>query len=198
MYSSSASKLKPIDYQCSKCALILVDPVVLPCSHRFCLRCINETITSKLLNCPLCRRRFGSWLRLKNSEEETIPSTSTAGISGRLPISKERQLVDEGLWGTIKKHFSDLLLKRLLEEHEHSKAKTDTATLKKTTTSTTTITSANNIKADVLNTKKTAFDTSKTATDDRNTLVARGTDSINIEMTHFRPICLMPLSSRNA
>lgn len=149
-----------IDFQCSKCSQILVEPILIPCGHRLCSDCINDTITSNSLNCLLCSKRFGSCVRLE----------ITAQLSG----SEEGQQGKGKRWNRIVKHFNG---------HAEEKANVTETT--------------EPVKANATNTQKLELDKKPPATES-NTLVARDTDSINSEMTHFRPICLMPLSLRNA
>lgn len=160
------SQTTSIDYFCLKCSLILVEPVLLPCNHRFCLICINDTIKSNSLCCPFCLKRFGSWLRLKNVS------------------NSKNNLVDEGLWNTIKKRFNDLLQKRPQE--------TITKSIKAFTADDNHLTAQQEV--DVTKGCKLNWTPIKSVSMSGE----RETDSINIEMTHFRPIRLMPISTRNS
>ncbi|CEM06704.1 unnamed protein product [Vitrella brassicaformis CCMP3155] len=63
-------------YECPICYETLKSPVVLPCSHRFCLRCLAKAAES-FEACPLCRRY----------------------------IEPELVTVDEGLERFVKRHF---------------------------------------------------------------------------------------------
>lgn len=161
----SRPKSRSSDCLCVKCLLILVEPVKLPCSYRFCLIYINRTTKDTTLSCPYCLQRFGNWLRLKNASDS----------SG--------QLVDEGLWTNFRKRFSELLQKR-----------PDTATK-----------FSGSLGCGLLKADTEGCKVSQTyekyismgGSDKASSSAARGTDSINIEMTHFRPIRLMPVSIRN-
>ena len=59
--SEEAKKLSSVDSnqesECSICLDIMVDPLVLPCTHKFCFPCLNYHNTSQDLvgTCPLCR-----------------------------------------------------------------------------------------------------------------------------------------------
>lgn len=163
---SGVSQTTSIDYFCLKCSLILVEPVLLPCNHRFCLICINDTIKSNSLCCPFCLKRFGSWLRLKNVSNSA------------------NNLVDVGLWNTIKKRFNDLLQKRPQETVTKSTTIADTA-------------NDSHLTVQHVDGKKGC---KKNWRPIKSVSMSgeRETDSINIEMTHFRPIRLMPISTRNS
>ncbi|MED6242919.1 hypothetical protein ATANTOWER_011877 [Ataeniobius toweri] len=49
---------------CSLCSKLLKDPVALPCSHSFCMTCINKHSdneeSSGIYSCPQCREIFMS------------------------------------------------------------------------------------------------------------------------------------------
>lgn len=174
------TQAKSVDYFCLKCSLILVEPVLLPCQHRFCLICINESIEANTLCCPHCLKRFGSWLRLKNASKNT------------------NELVDTSLWSTIKERFNDLLLKRT-QAKSSEQPKTSALRLlpKLITNAVATVPFATNA-SEACNTSWTIMKpiASMQSVRQRTTRIAaaREKDSINIEMTHFRPIRVMPIS----
>ena len=43
------------DFICSICLDIMENPAILPCSHKYCLKCTKDISPKK---CPLCRREF--------------------------------------------------------------------------------------------------------------------------------------------
>uniref|UniRef100_A0A182J1B8 RING-type E3 ubiquitin transferase n=1 Tax=Anopheles atroparvus TaxID=41427 RepID=A0A182J1B8_ANOAO len=73
---------------CPVCSSVLVEPVYLPCQHLFCRNCLSETIEKNKLNCPCCRKRFGTWYR---------------------NASRVNKLVHERLWQAIQSQFRDHL-----------------------------------------------------------------------------------------
>lgn len=44
------------DCECALCHELMVQPVVLPCSHVFCRHCLAECLRGPARRCPLCRR----------------------------------------------------------------------------------------------------------------------------------------------
>ncbi|XP_062558410.1 E3 ubiquitin-protein ligase RNF169-like [Armigeres subalbatus] len=76
------------DILCTVCQSVLVEPVFLPCQHRFCRNCLSGTIEKNNLNCPCCRKRFGTWYR---------------------NASRVNKLVHEQLWNAIQSQFRDYL-----------------------------------------------------------------------------------------
>nr|XP_029724630.1 uncharacterized protein DDB_G0284459 [Aedes albopictus] len=76
------------DILCTVCQSVLVEPVFLPCQHRFCRNCLSGTIEKNNLNCPCCRKRFGTWYR---------------------NASRMNKLVHEKLWNAIQSQFRDYL-----------------------------------------------------------------------------------------
>ncbi|XP_055635843.1 E3 ubiquitin-protein ligase RNF168-like [Toxorhynchites rutilus septentrionalis] len=76
------------DILCTVCQSVLVEPVFLPCQHRFCRNCLSGTIEKNNLNCPCCRKRFGTWYR---------------------NASRVNKLVHEQLWSAIQNQFRDYL-----------------------------------------------------------------------------------------
>lgn len=76
------------DILCTVCQSVLVEPVFLPCQHRFCRNCLSGTIEKNNLNCPCCRKRFGTWYR---------------------NASRVNKLVHEQLWNAIQNQFRDYL-----------------------------------------------------------------------------------------
>lgn len=76
------------DILCTVCQSVLVEPVFLPCQHRFCRNCLSGTIEKNNLNCPCCRKRFGTWYR---------------------NASRVNKLVHEQLWSAIQSQFRDYL-----------------------------------------------------------------------------------------
>lgn len=91
-HSSSAQlnfeNLQLDDILCTVCQSVLVEPVFLPCQHRFCRNCLSGTIEKNNLNCPCCRKRFGTWYR---------------------NASRVNKLVHEQLWSAIQSQFRDYL-----------------------------------------------------------------------------------------
>lgn len=49
--------------KCTVCLCLMLEPVRLPCDHCFCLPCTRKWQELGTLFCPLCRRRYGAWLR---------------------------------------------------------------------------------------------------------------------------------------
>ncbi|XP_055602581.1 E3 ubiquitin-protein ligase rnf168-like [Uranotaenia lowii] len=76
------------DILCTVCQSVLVEPVFLPCQHRFCRNCLSGTIEKNNLNCPCCRKRFGTWYR---------------------NASRVNKLVHQQLWSAIQSQFRDYL-----------------------------------------------------------------------------------------
>lgn len=190
MFPSGQRKLNTNDFRCSKCSKIQHEPVVIPCAHRFCLACIDETISGNSLNCPLCRLPFDSWLRLRQTTTKATTLTPAKKLTAAaIAVAQKETLLDESLWCSIKKRFNDLLITRSAEQQSTSKL-AQTHCLARPPIST---------AAETLVRRKLGILDKKI--NDINTLGDnnRGgtTDSINKEMTHFRPICLMPLSVRN-
>ncbi|KAL6482047.1 hypothetical protein MHYP_G00101270 [Metynnis hypsauchen] len=75
-----ATSLSPLeqDLSCPVCLEIFNDPVILPCSHSFCRKCLQRTWKENLENnCPVCRRRpsedhLSSNLALRNTCESYL------------------------------------------------------------------------------------------------------------------------------
>uniref|UniRef100_A0AAR2J6E9 Uncharacterized protein n=1 Tax=Pygocentrus nattereri TaxID=42514 RepID=A0AAR2J6E9_PYGNA len=75
-----ATSLSPLeqDLSCPVCLEIFNDPVILPCSHSFCRKCLQRTWEKKLENnCPVCRSRpsedhLSSNLALRNTCESYL------------------------------------------------------------------------------------------------------------------------------
>lgn len=86
------SALNICDVLCPICRSIFLEPVTLPCNHSFCNCCLLSTIENANLVCPLCRIRIGSWLRR---------------------AKKERKLINELLWKTVKDSFPQQVKNRL-------------------------------------------------------------------------------------
>lgn len=195
MISSGIRKFDSIDLKCSKCMCNASQPIVIPCSHRFCLNCIDKTIRNDSLNCPLCKLPFDSWLRLRTTYSLSSSTTTTKlSISAAAAADRQHKL-DETLWSSIKKRFNDLLIAQS-REHKHQQQQQKQSTSKSFISARPPLSSSveyiarktrEQLKCDQIN-----------ATD--KTDISRGgvTDSINQEMTHFRPICLMPISIWNA
>lgn len=183
MFSNSI-ELSENDSRCSKCTIPQREPVLLSCGHRYCLACIDEIISAKSLNCPLCHKTFDSWIRLRRNCKPAT-NISKRATAFEISLAENEKNADESQWNSIKKRFNDLLIKRSIGEQSTSKIN---CSLSRQPIS---------AGADVLVKRKLGIDKH---TSDFNTLFDRdGTaDSINREMTHFRPICLMPPSIRNA
>ncbi|XP_058057948.1 E3 ubiquitin-protein ligase rnf168-like [Anopheles bellator] len=90
--SSSApwnyDNLQLADILCPVCQSLVVEPVFLPCQHLFCRNCLLATIETNNLNCPCCRKRFGTWYR---------------------NASRCNTLVHERLWQAIQSQFRERL-----------------------------------------------------------------------------------------
>ncbi|XP_036412973.1 nuclear factor 7, brain-like [Colossoma macropomum] len=74
-----AISLSPLeqDLTCPVCLEIFTDPVILPCSHSFCRKCLERSWQEKLENnCPVCRCRpsdhFSPNLALRNTCESYL------------------------------------------------------------------------------------------------------------------------------
>merc|ERR1712048_1354020 len=67
---------------------ILIEPVVMPCSHELCLACFKPHLDQTSLCCPICRRRVSNWVR-----------------------SKDGKLVDVDRWNTILQQFPERFVK---------------------------------------------------------------------------------------
>lgn len=173
---ASTTRNNTVDYFCLKCSLILVEPVLLPCQHRFCLICINETIKANTLCCPYCLKRFGSWLRLKNATKTT------------------NDLVDESIWNTIRKRFNDLLLNRTEQTTARKRINLSLSTkiepdAEHFPSNSTKERRANwsRMKPIPSHSRQEAANTTTTSEDSIN---------VEIEMALFRPIWAMPITYR--
>lgn len=182
MISSGTRKIDTIELKCSKCLCIASQPIVIPCTHRFCLNCIDETIRNDSLNCPLCEAPFDSWLRLRTSYSSVSKRTTVAAASA----ADKQQKLDESLWTSVKKRFNELLIARSREQQSTSKS--FISARPPLPSSHEFIARKNRDSYKIEKPNATA-----------NVGGSRGgaTDSINREMTHFRPICLMPISIWN-
>lgn len=51
----------PVDWECSICCDLLVDPVVVVCGHDFCKHCIDDWSKrqTSVVRCPVCRKVLG-------------------------------------------------------------------------------------------------------------------------------------------
>ncbi|XP_052869211.1 E3 ubiquitin-protein ligase rnf168-like [Anopheles cruzii] len=102
--SSSApwnyDNLQLSDILCPVCQSLAVEPVFLPCQHLFCRSCLRVTIETNNLNCPCCRKRFGTWYR---------------------NASRGNTLVHERLWQAIQSQFRE----RLHEEQKPASGPSD-------------------------------------------------------------------------
>ncbi|GAB6027755.1 hypothetical protein CHUAL_001993 [Chamberlinius hualienensis] len=80
------------DVKCRICLSILIKPVILPCTHEFCLECFEKHMSINSGCCPLCRRRVGNWAR---------------------NAKKNNELVNKIRWHTIQRNFPDKVSRRL-------------------------------------------------------------------------------------
>ena len=71
--------------QCPICMRIYVEPVSFPCEHSLCKPCFDQLVQQANLECPMCRRRIGSWARLS---------------------SRNGTLVNQIKWAYIKKNYA--------------------------------------------------------------------------------------------
>ena len=83
------------DYTCPICLQLLIEPVVMPCTHELCIWCFRQNVQEANLQCPLCRIRISSWAR-KHARNGT--------------------LVNLKRWEQIKKLFPEKCQKRLRGE----------------------------------------------------------------------------------
>lgn len=77
---------------CPVCMRVYVEPVILPCEHCFCKPCFDAVVQQSNLQCPLCRKRIGSWARLS---------------------TRKGTLVDTKMWSYIKRNYPDEVKARL-------------------------------------------------------------------------------------
>ena len=77
---------------CPVCLNIFIEPVVLPCEHCLCKPCFDEIVKKSNLQCPLCRKRIGSWARLQ---------------------TRNGTLVNKEKWNYIQKAFPEEVKARL-------------------------------------------------------------------------------------
>ena len=52
--ASKEEKKEEVDGECYICFTIMVEPVVLPCKHKFCRECLRKFFVHKV-ECPMCR-----------------------------------------------------------------------------------------------------------------------------------------------
>lgn len=85
------------DVMCPICRSILIEPVTLPCNHKFCLPCFDGTMANANLVCPLCRIRVGSWLRRARKEKNLVNTELWKAIKSTFPQKVKNKLdgVDE-------------------------------------------------------------------------------------------------------
>ena len=57
-------KTAPEGTECYICFTVMVEPVVLPCKHSFCIQCLREFFAHKR-QCPMCRMDIPDKLDLK-------------------------------------------------------------------------------------------------------------------------------------
>lgn len=74
------------DVFCYICRSVLIKPVTVPCKHKFCLSCFENSLGETSYSCPLCRKRLSSWIR---------------------SAKKDNKLVDSILWTKIQEQYQD-------------------------------------------------------------------------------------------
>ncbi|XP_046393094.1 E3 ubiquitin-protein ligase RNF169-like [Ischnura elegans] len=84
-----------VDVECPVCQDVFIEPVTLPCKHRFCFQCFDGTMENVSLQCPMCRTRVGGWLRA---------------------ATKDNRVIDVKLWELIKCEFSEYVEAKLRGE----------------------------------------------------------------------------------
>lgn len=104
------NKLTLLDFMCTICQSIYIEPVTLPCYHDFCFACFNGTIENNALSCPLCRTRIGSWLRKASKQNNLINSKLWEFIKDKYPEEVKIKLNGEDIaisdgWFIIFYHF---------------------------------------------------------------------------------------------
>ena len=88
-------KEAPIEeFLCPVCRCLLYEPVTLPCEHNLCHRCLTGTFEHNSLACPLCRQRFGSWLRTATKSKNLINNELWKLILKRFPKQAENRCND--------------------------------------------------------------------------------------------------------
>ena len=80
------------DVLCPICRSILIEPVSLPCNHKFCLQCLEDIVANSNLTCPLCRVRFGSWHRISKRKNNVVNGELWSAIKKTFPMQVKNKL----------------------------------------------------------------------------------------------------------
>ncbi|CAN7997736.1 unnamed protein product [Ixodes hexagonus] len=86
------------DLSCPVCLNVRDEPVTMPCGHGVCLACFHKSVQLANKECPLCRRRIGSWARRATREGTLVDEALRARIRRRLrnlPRSRREQQTGE-------------------------------------------------------------------------------------------------------
>ncbi|KAG0412679.1 hypothetical protein HPB47_010163 [Ixodes persulcatus] len=83
------------DVSCPVCLGVRAEPVTMPCGHGVCLTCFEQSLHLANKECPLCRRRIGSWARRAAREGTLVDKALRARIRRHLsPREKPADSVD--------------------------------------------------------------------------------------------------------
>ena len=132
------STLERAEVMCPICIDVLSDPVLTPCGHDFCRRCMDAHMAQHTddpsIMCPLCRTEFEEYAlnpRLKKQiasvystaeEEEAAAAAAATSSSQQRPPPKRRRMSTDvvvlvnGSGGGI---WSDLFFSRLTRQRAH-------------------------------------------------------------------------------
>jgi len=83
------------DFLCPICLQLLIEPVVMPCSHELCKLCFTQNVQEANLQCPICRLRISSWARKQARNGTLICQERWELIQRLFPKKCERRLAGE-------------------------------------------------------------------------------------------------------
>ncbi|XP_054895221.1 tripartite motif-containing protein 16-like [Poeciliopsis prolifica] len=85
-------QLDPESFSCSVCLDLLKDPVMIPCGHSYCLKCIKNFWDEKnkkgIYNCPQCRQTF-------TTRPALVKNIMLAGLTEQLELTGHRAFLTE-------------------------------------------------------------------------------------------------------
>ncbi|KAL1132385.1 hypothetical protein AAG570_010340 [Ranatra chinensis] len=134
--SRPAKKLSFEDVLCPICRTIFIEPVSLPCKHVVCKQCLEKTVESNALTCPICRTRIGSFLRLSRSSGKLVDHRLWEDVKQQFPkeVSMKQKGEEDGIAdkfleiqstpkllakrGSIRQEFEEMLKKLKMEEEK--------------------------------------------------------------------------------
>lgn len=105
-----------MELNCSVCYNLLVEPVLFPCKHYFCLECLEsmKDLEGATIKCPMCRRPLPEAFKGKIDKEfqETVKKNQPKAFELRLnflKVEREKYLKVGFEIGNLYKHFETTL-----------------------------------------------------------------------------------------